>query len=233
MRINAKGKDEIEIRNYIRLFIASNEEFAAPIGEGDRRYFMLDCSPRYKGQVEPGQFFHRYNTWLQDGGREAIFHMLKNRDISEFDPRLSPKTAARLQLLLKSLSPAMKFVYELVAGNIILSDKTQSTSSGKIRWARKALYKDMLEWLPTQGIKEVPTADDLGKSLNKALTFELDNQKWKTNWKTRDDYYYEVADITVAMERFAKNIADTSPAQTFFNYEELKSGSTQEPAEGD
>lgn len=221
LTVNAKGKDVISVRNYIRLFVASNEDWAVPVGEGDRRYFVLDCSPRYKGQVKPGEFFYEYNQWLENGGLEAIYYMLKNRDISEFNSRLSPKTAGRVQLLIKGLNPSLKFIYECLNGTIELDDSTQRfTEDGKIRWFRKSIYKAMLEWLPTQGIKEKPTADDFGKHINKALQFDLDNPKWKTNWKTREDYFYEMPSRKVAMERFAQVVADAAPEVVFFSYSE-------------
>ena len=147
--------------------------------------------------------------------------MLKNRDISEFNSRLSPKTAGRVQLLIKGLNPSLKFIYECLNGTIELDDSTQRfTEDGKIRWFRKSIYKAMLEWLPTQGIKEKPTADDFGKHINKALQFDLDNPKWKTNWKTREDYFYEMPSRKVAMERFAQVVADAAPEVVFFSYSE-------------
>ena len=221
MTINAKGKDVISVRNYIRLFVASNEDWAVPVGEGDRRYFVLDCSPRYKGQIEPGQFFHEYNTWLGEGGLEAIFFMLKNKDISQFNSRSSPKTAGRVQLLIKGLNPSLKFVYECLNGTTEVSTDIQRIQEdGKVRWFRKGLYKAMLGWLPTQGIKTKPTADDFGKHVSKAFSFDLDNPKWKTNWKTREDYFYELPSRKVGMERFANTIADAPAEVVFFDYTE-------------
>ena len=123
-------------------------------------------------------------------------------------------------MLIKGLNPSLKFIYELLNGSIILDDSTQRIVDGKTRWFRKNLYKTLLEWLPTQKIKDTPTSDDFGKHISKALCFEYDNPKWKTNWKTREDYFYELQSRKIAMERFAHVIADASPEHVFFDYTE-------------
>nr|MCS5641268.1 DUF5906 domain-containing protein [Candidatus Neomarinimicrobiota bacterium] len=42
MIIEMKGKDVFEVKSYLRLILATNSEWAAPVGLTDRRYYVLD-----------------------------------------------------------------------------------------------------------------------------------------------------------------------------------------------
>lgn len=219
--INDKYRTAIQVRNYKRLFVASNEDWAVPVAaEGDRRYFVVDCNPRYKGQTSGTGFFARYNAWLSNGGREAVFHALQSRNISRFNPRDFPTTKARVDMMIRSLPPSYKFIFELLNGSASMSDKTVlKESNATERWQRNGLYGDLLEWCYSQGIRYVPSADDFGKAMSKAFCFEQDNPHWRSNWKSRKDgYFYEMPPKRECMKRYAKNICVASPELVFFDY---------------
>lgn len=219
--INAKGKDEIQVASYHRLFVASNEGWAVPVGEGDRRYFVLDCSDRYKGTTGPGGFFQQFNHWMEQGGVEAVFHFLLNRDISQFNTRNFPMTAARVELQLKSLSPAYLFIYEVLTGNDILSEETILETS-PLRFSRNALYKDFLAWCATHKRSHLPSSEDFGKAVANCFHFQEDRPTWRTSWAKKVNgknvYVYQFSKKSEALERFAKNILQSSADDVFFNY---------------
>ena len=48
MIIEMKGKDVFEVRNFLRLMLATNSEWAAPVSLTDRRYFVLNVSDSRK-----------------------------------------------------------------------------------------------------------------------------------------------------------------------------------------
>lgn len=219
--IESKGKDIIQVASYHRLFVASNEDWAVPVGEGDRRYFVLDCSDRYKGTTGPGGFFHQFNQWMDQGGVEAVFDYLLNRDISQFNPREFPKTAARVELQMKSLSPSYQFIYEVLCGNDILSENTILDKS-PLRFSRNSLYKDFLTWCQVQQKKHPPSLEDFGKAVAKCFNFKEDKPNWRTAWTKKvsgkNVYFYEFNGRSEAMDHFAKNLLQSSASQVFFNY---------------
>ncbi|MGJ7553345.1 primase-helicase family protein [Variovorax sp. RB3P1] len=235
MSIVAKGKDEIYVRSYCRLFVASNEDWVVPVGEGDRRYFVLDCSPRYKGHTQPGQFFDLFNKWMDNGGKEAVFHFLMNRDISNFNPKVFPKTQARVDLQIRGLSTTQRFVYELLTGDAQISDDTLTVVESKHKFHRNRLYADFVSWCNIKKINFIPSHDDLGRTMSKVLEFEKDNANWRTNWSRKvegkTEYFYQVNSAKEAMERFAMNICEVPASMVFFNYEQMKNhlAATQPP----
>lgn len=219
--INDKNKTAITVRNFLRLFFASNDDWVVPVMEGDRRYFVNHISPELKGKVQPGEFFDLYDKWLNNGGLEKIFGFLKRRDISKFVPQDYPHNQARLEMMLTSLPLPKKFIYSVLNGDIDLSESVvETTPDGEARWNRNALYSDLMKWSKSQGFQYVPKADEFGKAMKDAFNFEQDNENWRTNWKNKNTgYYYKIPTLKVAMERFAKNICNAEPGMLFFGYE--------------
>lgn len=221
--INDKGRPEIQVRNYSRIFVASNEEWCVPVGEEDRRFFVIDGSPRYKGKTKPGEFFHQYNEWIKNGGREAIFYALKHRDILGFSPRDFPNTKARMALMIRSLPMPERFIYEVLNGSALVEDKTivKASDGSHSRCYRNAFYADCLEWCKSQGFRFMPSADEMGKAMSKVFSFEQDNPNWRSNWKSKTQgYFYQLPSRAECMKRFAQNICRAEPAMVFFDYED-------------
>ena len=52
MIVEMKGKDVFEIKNYLRLMLATNSDWAAPVSLTDRRYFVLDVSESRRNDYE-------------------------------------------------------------------------------------------------------------------------------------------------------------------------------------
>ena len=224
--IRSLHKDEIQIRSYMRIFIASNEAWAVPVGEADRRYFILNCSDKYKGQTEPHQFFGKINRWIDEGGSEYVFHFLKNRDISEFNPRSFPKTDARIDMQKLSLNTATRFIYELLEGNVLLTDGCMTTEGVSKRFKRNMLYQDLLHWCKLNNKQYPPTTDEFGKTIARTLDFNKDNPNWKTSWckkvENKNEYFYKLNSFAEAQERFSKTIFESEASKVFFNYDQYK-----------
>jgi hypothetical protein len=47
-----KGKQSIVDKNCARLLFTTNNDFAMPISEDERRFVIFECSSRYKGNTE-------------------------------------------------------------------------------------------------------------------------------------------------------------------------------------
>ncbi|BCM12959.1 hypothetical protein MAFF241648_21490 [Ralstonia solanacearum] len=224
--INEKNEKEFMIENYKRFIFASNEDWAAPVGAKDRRYFVLDCSSKYKGQTGPNQFFGKVDKALKDDGlAEAFLDYLLNRDISKRNLRDVPKTAGYVELMTKSFDTTTRFVCDLIGGMHDLSNDTVHYHGEKSRWVRKGLYADLLAWCDLHSIKHKPSATDLGKTLSKIFDFDKQKEGWRTAWKDREfGYFYEIPEKHQAMVMFAKNVAgvDRSKIATIFPEYETK-----------
>jgi putative DNA primase/helicase len=64
-----KGKQSIVIRNCARLLFTTNNDFAMPITEDERRFVIFECSTKYKGDAEKWNKLFRYIENCENGFR--------------------------------------------------------------------------------------------------------------------------------------------------------------------
>jgi hypothetical protein len=89
--IEAKFKDAIQVKNYLHILMASNNEWVVPAALDERRFFVLKVSDARK-QDKP--YFATIQKELDAGGYAAMLHDLLNYDISNFEVRDVPETLA-------------------------------------------------------------------------------------------------------------------------------------------
>ena len=127
MIIEMKGIDVFEIKSYMRLMLATNSEWAAPVSLTDRRYFVLDVSADKRNDFD---FFRKLQHEQNNGGREALLQALMDFDLSDFEVRNIPETPARLDQKFLSMEPIEKWWTAvlsdenfLIGGRILESDE--------------------------------------------------------------------------------------------------------------
>jgi hypothetical protein len=98
--IEAKGYDAEQSRNCTHLIMASNSDWVVPAGVEERRFFVLDVG---EAQIQNSAFFQALDQQMDNGGREALLHMLLQRDLTGFDVRRYPRTEALREQKLLSL----------------------------------------------------------------------------------------------------------------------------------
>jgi len=106
MIIEMKGKDVFEVRSFLRLMLATNSEWAAPVSLTDRRYFVLNVSDSRKNDHD---FFKQLIYEQNNGGSEALLQALMDFDLSEFEVRSIPETPARLEQKMLSMDILQKW----------------------------------------------------------------------------------------------------------------------------
>jgi hypothetical protein len=94
IQIEPKGFDLYSVRNCIHLLMASNNEWVVPAGADARRFFVLDVADT---QMQNTEYFAAIDRQMRNGGQEALLWDLRHRDISKFEPRKVPQTAALAQ----------------------------------------------------------------------------------------------------------------------------------------
>ena len=90
----------------MRLMLATNSEWAAPVSLTDRRYFVLDVSEEKRNDYG---FFRQLKYEQDNGGREALLQALMEVDLSDFEVRNIPETPARLDQKFLSMEPIEKW----------------------------------------------------------------------------------------------------------------------------
>lgn len=86
-----KGFDPTASRNYIHLIMASNDDQVVEVTRDERRFLVLNIG---KENRQDRPFFAEVARQLENGGYEALLHMLMHRDLSSFKINKVPKTEA-------------------------------------------------------------------------------------------------------------------------------------------
>jgi hypothetical protein len=112
--VEPKGKDAFAVKNHMNLFIASNSTWVVPAGLEERRFFVLEVSPKRKQDHE---YFRAIIEQMTHGGREAMLYDLLEEKI-DIDLRKIPRTEALLDQVIFSMPTVQKFWLEkLRSGN--------------------------------------------------------------------------------------------------------------------
>lgn len=106
--IESKGVDPIRLRNFVRVLMTSNEGWVVPAGMDERRFIVLDVSPRC---AQNRVYFAEMDEELNNGGRERLLHDLLTFDLSQVDLWHIPQTHALLEQKIRSLDTIDDFWY--------------------------------------------------------------------------------------------------------------------------
>lgn len=89
--IEMKNVDSYTAHNYVRLIIATNEDWAVPAMSKERRFCVLDVSD---ARQQDRAYFAAIENEMQNGGLEALLHFLMHRSLDGIDVAKFPQTAA-------------------------------------------------------------------------------------------------------------------------------------------
>lgn len=92
--VEGKFQNPLTLPSYLRLIFATNEAWAVPTSEKERRWCVLNVNNKY---LQNTVYFDALKTQMKNGGTQALLHHLQNRDISEFNVRQVPKTKGLLE----------------------------------------------------------------------------------------------------------------------------------------
>ena len=125
LQLEAKFRDPIMVDNRLRIIVASNNDWVVPTGIGDRRWFVLDVANTYAG-TEHRKYWVALYAEIENGGAAAMFHDLLDMDLSGFDVRAVPHTAAKAQQQAHSLAGTDAWLYHVLQEGAIGYENWQS-----------------------------------------------------------------------------------------------------------
>ena len=96
----AKGLPLVELDNFARVIMATNDTWAVPAGHDERRFCVLEVSSVHQQDTA---YFGAIDRQMRTGGDSALLHILLHRDLSGFNVRDVPQTNALASQKLKSL----------------------------------------------------------------------------------------------------------------------------------
>jgi hypothetical protein len=130
LTLEAKFRDPITVANKLRIMVASNNEWAVPAGIGDRRWLILNINNRYAG-TKNADYFAALKDEVDSGGAAAMLHDLLAMDLSGFNVRDVPRTAAKAQQQALSLPSVEAWLYQTLQEGAI--EERIQPGSGVIR----------------------------------------------------------------------------------------------------
>lgn len=109
--VDDKFVSPYEIANYTRLIVASNEDWAIPVGMDARRFVFYNVPDLLRDDTE---FFNALYKQMETGGLEALIYDLAIEDISAFVPWETPigNKAQGMDIKELTMNPVQKYVFE-------------------------------------------------------------------------------------------------------------------------
>jgi hypothetical protein len=151
--IEPKGRKLYRIPNVAHIMLTTNADWAVPAGSGARRWVVLDLD---EGRVGDAAYFGDLYRQANNGGIEAMLHDLMMVDLTHFDARQIPVTAALIHQQQLSADPVVQWALDLAdEGGSVFG---RHTSTGDLH----ALY---LEWMHDAGNRRAMSKATLGKWL--------------------------------------------------------------------
>ncbi len=83
--IELKGKDAFMVSNHVNCIIASNSSWVVPVGNKERRFFVLDVG---EDHIQDHDYFEKIDDQMNnEGGIEAMMNDLLEVDITRHNLR--------------------------------------------------------------------------------------------------------------------------------------------------
>lgn len=165
--IDSKGQDIIDIGNYLRLVVSSNEDWPVPIDLDDRRFLVLDVSAVYQ---QNKNFFEALHQQMNNGGREALMHELSTIDINVFSPRNKPASPFGADMKIRSADSTTRWLHDVLHANAWAKGDTMFVQAGSPAEIQKeALFADYQDWARAAADRHPIGRDQFHKTVHKLL----------------------------------------------------------------
>lgn len=160
-RIEHKGRDSLEVNNYLRLLITTNEDWVIPAAFDERRFAVLDAG---LDNQQDREFFLEMLRQMSNGGYEGLLYDLMNFDLKSTDIARLPKTSALDQQKEASMDPVEAYWYTcLQQGDTLLMSR-----SGWLDMVRTAeLHDDCIAYLNKLGYRRMPHLNSFFRKIKK------------------------------------------------------------------
>lgn len=163
--IEPKGVNAFQINSVLRIYMTSNETWVVPAsGSDERRYFVVDADDAYcrDGRLgkQPGvrkAYFDALKHERDNGGPQALLAYLMEYDITDFDVREPPDTAALDEQKLAGLKNVERWWADQLMEGELSFDIMQLSNSHYYSWTREpvmavttTIYDEYEAWFRKQ-----------------------------------------------------------------------------------
>lgn len=159
LAIERKGREIMTVRNLVHLMMASNNDWVAPVGVGDRRFCVLDVSD---GRVGDQPYFSALTHEQSNGGAGALLHYLLHYDLQHFRLQGLPDTSARRDQMLASLDPLKRWWYEVLLAGVVGTEPW-----GRVE--RERFYDSYHSTMKKWNIQYFHSPSELGRAITRFM----------------------------------------------------------------
>ncbi len=154
VRVNPKNLAAYKERNHMNIAFLSNEKAPLMLENDDRRHCVI-----WTPEKMPAEYYDKLGEEIRNGGVEALYHELMQRDLSDFRPWTKPPmTRAKQDLIDLGKESVAVFIEEWLIGDLGLPVCPCRSS---------ALYRAYLAWCRDTGERyprsEKQFANHIGK----------------------------------------------------------------------
>lgn len=169
LSIEMKGVDVGKFPNFIRLILATNNDWVVPASAEQRRFVVIDASA---ARMQDTAYFGAIIHQMENGGFEALMYHLLSSDLEGLNLRKRPQTDALADQKLRSLDSVATWLYGCLNNGGIEEAET-SSSTYFHEWPETyktiRMYNAYLEYCKRVR-QNHPVRDTVfGKSLTKCL----------------------------------------------------------------
>lgn len=166
--LEQKGRDIFTVPNRIHLLMATNNEWAAPVGVDDRRFCIVDVPDSHIGDKA---YFQRLLSHLAQGGLEAFLFDMLARPVEHAPapPTSASAQASALTQKLHSMPPVWHWWYEKLDSGEIL----KSTGAWAEEIAKSELHEDYLKFADQVNISRRASETTLALALHELMPISL------------------------------------------------------------
>lgn len=161
--IEPKGIGAFQAPNRLSILMATNKDYVVPATAEARRYAILDVSNSKKGDL--GYWTMLRIDWMSNPDNIAAFvEYMRAYDLSEYNPRVFPKTRALAEQVEYSFEPWQAWWFNALAQGSFFKNGEWYEVIGN-----QALYDSFLKYCNEQGVNQFGrlAANALGRQIKK------------------------------------------------------------------
>jgi hypothetical protein len=119
-RIERKGIDSIQVRNFVRLLVTSNSDWSVPAGLEERRFCVIEVGD---SRIQDKRYFGDLLRQMDTGGFEALLDHLLRVDCKGVDLRTTPQTGALFRQKIATLTAEASWWLDILVNGFLPGDR--------------------------------------------------------------------------------------------------------------
>jgi hypothetical protein len=202
IRIEPKSVNAFTLKNISFSIFTTNNDYAVPIGEGDRRYSVFEASSKLKGNNE---YFKKYYEWLFGEGKHHLVYFFQNMNFDNFNPRKVIENKAKSEMAIHNYETTLQFLISFFDNDLIDIKDYYNERTKRFEIKRDSLF----ELLEINYKNKYLNKREFTKKIATIMKFDEIDSNWRDNWKNKTDRYFYFKPLEMTQDLIAKYVNTT------------------------